>query len=171
MLVVDVYPMKKMTKMTRTMTSHLAPGQGSEGDVRVLASLIIAHRCCLIVVVVLASTSTGIARHSLLAISVFAAVVAIITVSVLARTSSLLFVLTMSRRDAMSGTVFIILSASCFLADIYVVAEITVAARRRGSLTRRRPLFRQFSVSVASQRLFWRCPGSGLLERVTEVGH
>jgi hypothetical protein len=45
-------------------------------------------------------------------------------------------VLAMSRRDAMSGTIFVVLSTSRFSAAIQMVAEITGAARRRGSLTR-----------------------------------
>jgi hypothetical protein len=83
-----------------------------------LSPIVVVPASIFVVVIVTASTSTGIARHPLLAISMFAAVVAIITVSVLARMSSLFAVLAMSRRDAMSGMVFIILSESRFSAAI-----------------------------------------------------
>ena len=124
-----------------------------------------------IVVGIAASTSTCITRQPQFAISMFSVVVVIITVSVLARMSSLFFVLVMSQRDAMWGMIFVVSRASRFSATIQMVAQITGAARRKGGLTRWRPLFRLFPISAAGRRLFWWCPGSGLLERVTEVGH
>jgi hypothetical protein len=71
----------------------------------------------------------------------------------------------------MSGTVLVVSCASCLSAAIQVIAEIAGAARWRGGSMRRFPPFRVFTISIASWWLFWVCCGSGLFERVAEVGH
>nr|BAD62223.1 hypothetical protein [Oryza sativa Japonica Group] len=107
------------------------------GFSRILSSpTVVVPALISVVVIITAAPSTSIARHPLFAIIVFVAVVTTITVLVLARMSSLLFVLATSRRDAMSGTIFVVSRASCFSAAIQMVTEITGAMRRRGGLTR-----------------------------------